>query len=42
MAIKERLGHSSITVTIDTYGGPRRDLSRVIAEPPAAWPRREP
>jgi integrase len=32
LAIKERLGHSSITVTVDTYGHLFRDLDEGIAD----------
>ena len=32
LAIKERLGHSSITTTLDTYGGLFPSLDAAIAE----------
>jgi integrase len=49
LAIKERLGHSSITVTMDRYGGlfPRLDeaiaegLDRTFRDSRAAWTRPE-
>ena len=50
LAIKERLGHSSITVTIDTYGGLFPSVDEALADgledtyraaaSPLAWPGR--